>query len=113
MIDISQNNQSMKMGQIKRVRFNLESNRTIYFSKHTRIKLGLSRMPTIEESFCRWGDIDPATETGVSLMQGQFTPRRPSRQSRENTMLGQSASSSTTLKDALLHSYPQNKKDSS
>jgi hypothetical protein len=151
MFDISQNNQSMKIGQIKHVRFSLESNRTIYFNKHTRIKLGLSKMPTIEDNFCRWGDINPTTETGVSsivprlprkyttdillspvkkseslstprlpvrrmsgeLKQGQFTPRRPSRQSSKNTMLGQPASSCTTFKDAVLHSYPKNKKDNS
>jgi hypothetical protein len=151
MFDISQNNQSMKIGQIKHVRFSLESNRTIYFNKHTRIKLGLSKMPTIEDNFCRWGDIDPTTETGVSsevprlprkyttdillspvkkgeplstprlpvrrgsgeLKQCQFTPRRPSRQSSKNTMLGQPVSSCTTHKDAVLHSYHINKKDSS
>jgi hypothetical protein len=151
-LDNSQYNQSMKIGQIKRVRFNLESNLTIYFSKHTRIKLDLSRMPTIEDNFCRWGDTNQTTETGVlsvvprlprkyttdillspvkkseslspprlpvrrmsgELEQGQFTPQRPSRQSSKNTMLGQPVSSSTTLKDAVLHSYHhKNKKDSS
>jgi hypothetical protein len=78
MISISQNNQSMKIGQIKRVRFNLESNHTIYFDKHTHIQQGLSRMPTIEDKFCRWGDID-----------------------------------TTTIKDAVMHSYNKRKKDNS
>jgi hypothetical protein len=74
MIDHSQNNQSMTRGRIiKRVRFNLESNRTIYFNKHTRIKLSLSRMPTIEDNFCRWGDIDPRKENRVSSVM----PRMP------------------------------------
>jgi hypothetical protein len=51
------------------------------------------------------------TNTGsVSSLQ---SPRRPSRWYSKNRKLGQPASSSTTLKDAALHSYHKNKKDNS
>jgi hypothetical protein len=138
MIDHSQNNQSMKMGQIKRVRFNLESNRTIYFNKHTRIKLGLSRMPAVEDNFCRWGDIDPTTGTGVSSVvprlprkyttdillspvkmgESLSTPRLPVRRRSgelkqvQFTPRGPSRQTSK-LKDDVLHSYQKNKRDNS
>jgi hypothetical protein len=83
-IDNSQNSQqqSMKICQIKRVRFNLESNRTIYFDKHARIKVGLSRMRTIKNNLCRWGDIDSTTETGFSSV----VPRLPRKYNSDNLL---------------------------
>jgi hypothetical protein len=74
-IDDSQK-QSMKMAHVKRVRFNLESNQTIYFSKDARIKVGLTKNSAIRGNLCRWGDIAPTT---VSRLSFGVPPRLPSK----------------------------------